>query len=183
MGFYSDTVVPRLVTCACGTKPILKQRGSGLSAAGGVADGQHVLAQPDGRARRKVETARLAARRVVGAQVRVQLVARGVGLPALRARVRTAVAVVTDDATHDVAVVTDATHELARSRRHPCVQFGGGRCARRHRSRRRTQYVRERRHSDGRHHGMSSRPSSRPAKRARGGSSSLGWKARNVTLR
>ena len=26
MGFYSDTVVPRLVTCACGTKPILKQR-------------------------------------------------------------------------------------------------------------------------------------------------------------
>jgi len=26
MGFYSDSVVPRLVTCACGTKPILKQR-------------------------------------------------------------------------------------------------------------------------------------------------------------
>jgi len=26
MGFYSDTIVPRLVTCACGTKPILKQR-------------------------------------------------------------------------------------------------------------------------------------------------------------
>ncbi len=26
MGFYSDKVVPRLVTCACGTKPILKQR-------------------------------------------------------------------------------------------------------------------------------------------------------------
>ena len=26
MGFYSDVVVPRLVTCACGTKPILKQR-------------------------------------------------------------------------------------------------------------------------------------------------------------
>ena len=26
MGFYSETVVPRLVTCACGTKPILKQR-------------------------------------------------------------------------------------------------------------------------------------------------------------
>ena len=26
MGFYGDKVVPRLVTCACGTKPILKQR-------------------------------------------------------------------------------------------------------------------------------------------------------------
>ncbi|MBL6697225.1 MAG: class I SAM-dependent methyltransferase [Luminiphilus sp.] len=26
MGFYNDSVVPRLVTCACGTKPILKQR-------------------------------------------------------------------------------------------------------------------------------------------------------------
>jgi ubiquinone/menaquinone biosynthesis C-methylase UbiE len=26
MGFYSDKIVPRLVTCACGTKPILKQR-------------------------------------------------------------------------------------------------------------------------------------------------------------
>ena len=26
MGFYADTIVPRLVTCACGTKPILKQR-------------------------------------------------------------------------------------------------------------------------------------------------------------
>ena len=26
MGFYNDKVVPRLVTCACGTKPILKQR-------------------------------------------------------------------------------------------------------------------------------------------------------------
>ena len=26
MGFYSDTILPRLVTCACGTKPILKQR-------------------------------------------------------------------------------------------------------------------------------------------------------------
>ena len=26
MGFYDDTIVPRLVTCACGTKPILKQR-------------------------------------------------------------------------------------------------------------------------------------------------------------
>ena len=26
MGFYTDTIVPRLVTCACGTKPILKQR-------------------------------------------------------------------------------------------------------------------------------------------------------------
>ena len=26
MGFYNDEVVPRLVTCACGTKPILKQR-------------------------------------------------------------------------------------------------------------------------------------------------------------
>ena len=26
MGFYSEKIVPRLVTCACGTKPILKQR-------------------------------------------------------------------------------------------------------------------------------------------------------------
>ena len=26
MGFYNDKVLPRLVTCACGTKPILKQR-------------------------------------------------------------------------------------------------------------------------------------------------------------
>ena len=26
MGFYNDKIVPRLVTCACGTKPILKQR-------------------------------------------------------------------------------------------------------------------------------------------------------------
>lgn len=26
MGFYSDKIVPRLVTCACGMKPILKQR-------------------------------------------------------------------------------------------------------------------------------------------------------------
>ena len=26
MGFYANTIVPRLVTCACGTKPILKQR-------------------------------------------------------------------------------------------------------------------------------------------------------------
>ena len=26
MGFYSNVIVPRLVTCACGTKPILKQR-------------------------------------------------------------------------------------------------------------------------------------------------------------
>jgi ubiquinone/menaquinone biosynthesis C-methylase UbiE len=26
MGFYSEVIVPRLVTCACGTKPILKQR-------------------------------------------------------------------------------------------------------------------------------------------------------------
>ena len=26
MGFYDDVIVPRLVTCACGTKPILKQR-------------------------------------------------------------------------------------------------------------------------------------------------------------
>ena len=26
MGFYSDKIVPRLVTCACGTKPVLKQR-------------------------------------------------------------------------------------------------------------------------------------------------------------
>ena len=26
MGFYADTIVPRLVMCACGTKPILKQR-------------------------------------------------------------------------------------------------------------------------------------------------------------
>ncbi|MBM14377.1 MAG: SAM-dependent methyltransferase [Halieaceae bacterium] len=26
MGFYADTIVPRLVTCACGTKPVLKQR-------------------------------------------------------------------------------------------------------------------------------------------------------------
>jgi ubiquinone/menaquinone biosynthesis C-methylase UbiE len=26
MGFYNDKIVPRLVTCACGMKPILKQR-------------------------------------------------------------------------------------------------------------------------------------------------------------
>ena len=26
MGFYSNSVVPRLFTCACGKKPILKQR-------------------------------------------------------------------------------------------------------------------------------------------------------------
>ena len=26
MGMYSDYVVPRLVTCACGTKPVLRQR-------------------------------------------------------------------------------------------------------------------------------------------------------------
>ena len=26
MGFYANTIVPRPVTCACGTKPILKQR-------------------------------------------------------------------------------------------------------------------------------------------------------------
>ena len=26
MGFYNEVIVPRLVTCACGTKPILKQR-------------------------------------------------------------------------------------------------------------------------------------------------------------
>lgn len=26
MGFYSEKIVPRLVTCACGTNPILKQR-------------------------------------------------------------------------------------------------------------------------------------------------------------
>lgn len=26
MGFYSEVIVPRLVTCACGTKPIVKQR-------------------------------------------------------------------------------------------------------------------------------------------------------------
>ncbi len=26
MGFYNDYVVPRLVTCACGTKPVIRQR-------------------------------------------------------------------------------------------------------------------------------------------------------------
>ena len=26
MGFYSERVVPRLVTCACGTKPVIRQR-------------------------------------------------------------------------------------------------------------------------------------------------------------
>ena len=26
MGIYNDYVVPRLVTCACGTKPVLRQR-------------------------------------------------------------------------------------------------------------------------------------------------------------
>ena len=26
MGFYSNVIVPRLVTCACGTKPVIKQR-------------------------------------------------------------------------------------------------------------------------------------------------------------
>ena len=26
MGFYNDLVVPRLVTCACGTKPVIRQR-------------------------------------------------------------------------------------------------------------------------------------------------------------
>ena len=26
MGFYSERVVPRLVTCACGPKPVIRQR-------------------------------------------------------------------------------------------------------------------------------------------------------------
>ena len=26
MGIYNDHIVPRLVTCACGTKPVLRQR-------------------------------------------------------------------------------------------------------------------------------------------------------------
>mgnify|MGYP006230959439 FL=1 len=26
MGLYNDYVVPRLVTCACGTKPVIRQR-------------------------------------------------------------------------------------------------------------------------------------------------------------
>ena len=36
MGLYDRYVVPRLVTCACGTKPVIKQRQKGVPKAMGT---------------------------------------------------------------------------------------------------------------------------------------------------